>query len=362
MNADIRLSVGFWQHPKVFRLEKRLGLKGVRSLQILWCWCAQNRPDGDLADLDASEIEFVADWRGKKGAFIDACIGNWLDETEDGYRLHEWADYNPWQAKAGTREEARKEKARNAANARWGKDRQSNANACSGDANADAQNAPSICKDDAQAYANEYPSNAPSNAKKMPPLPIPLPEEIKESSLRSDSFCAEQSCDSSTLNETPGKIPPLICLPLNDGKLHAVMPEDTEHWQELYPAVDVHQELRNMLGWLEAHPKKRKTAAGIKAFITRWLASKQDRGGTPRASPYPGIGYAQPSAPTEFQKNMQERRLMASALLAKRQEKKQLEGDDAAIDTTAIGIAGRAGASCADLPDQPYAGRNSAAI
>ena len=33
-----------------------------------------------------------------------------------------------------------------------------------------------------------------------------------------------------------------------------------------------------------------------------------------------------------------------------------------AIDTTAIGIAGRAGASCADLPDEPYAGRNSAAV
>lgn len=100
MNTDIRLSIGFWQHPKVFRLEKKLGLKGIRSLQILWCWCAQNRPDGNLVDLDAEDIEFVSDWRGKKGAFVDACEGSWLDMTEEGYRLHKWQDYNPYQAQA----------------------------------------------------------------------------------------------------------------------------------------------------------------------------------------------------------------------------------------------------------------------
>lgn len=110
-------------------------------------------------------------------------------------------------------------------------------------------------------------------------------KEIKESSLRSDSFCAEQSCDSSPRDDAEGQPLPLISLPLNNGKLHAVMPDDAEHWQELYPAVDVRQELRNMLGWLEANPKKRKTATGIKAFITRWLADKQDKGGSPRASP-----------------------------------------------------------------------------
>lgn len=79
MNTDIRLSVGFWQHPKVFRLEKQLGLKAIRFLQILWFWCAQNRPDGNLAELDAEDIEFVADWRGKKGAFVKACESSWLD-------------------------------------------------------------------------------------------------------------------------------------------------------------------------------------------------------------------------------------------------------------------------------------------
>lgn len=166
--------------PKTYRLEKRIGLKGVRSLQILWCWCAQNRPDGNLADLDAGEIEFVADWRGKKGSFVEACVYcGWLDKIEDGFNLHEWADYNPYQAQAGSRAEARKEKARNAANARWGKERHNDANGCSSDANADAQNATSICSNDAQAYANECSSDATSNAQKMPSLTLTHTKDIK---------------------------------------------------------------------------------------------------------------------------------------------------------------------------------------
>ena len=48
----------------------------------------------------------------------------------------------------------------------------------------------------------------------------------------------------------------------------------------MYPAVDVIQQLRNMRGWLDANPAKRKTKRGINAFIVRWLAKEQDKGGT----------------------------------------------------------------------------------
>lgn len=190
MNTDIRLSVGFWQHPKTFRLEKRIGLKGIRSLQILWCWCAQNRPDGNLAGLDYEDIEFVANWRGKKGAFMEACIAcDWLDETDAGYQLHEWAEYNPWQAQAANREEARKEKAqekaRKAANARWGNCCQSDANECSSNASSNAQayaqTDASICSSNAQAYAKE-----------CLPVPIPVPD-IKNINLNTASGDAELS-------------------------------------------------------------------------------------------------------------------------------------------------------------------------
>ena len=64
-----------------------------------------------------------------------------------------------------------------------------------------------------------------------------------------------------------------------------------------YPAVDVIQQLRNMRGWLDANPAKRKTKRGINAFIVRWLAKEQDKGGLRPASlgrtAKPGYGVQQ---------------------------------------------------------------------
>lgn len=73
--------------------------------------------------------------------------------------------------------------------------------------------------------------------------------------------------------------PPAISLPLNDGTEYPVSEEQCQEWAGLYPAVDVIQQLRNMRGWLDANPAKRKTKRGINAFIVRWLAKEQDKGG-----------------------------------------------------------------------------------
>lgn len=47
--------------------------------------------------------------------------------------------------------------------------------------------------------------------------------------------------------------------------------------RQLYPAVDVEQEFRKMYGWLDSNPRNRKTARGIKRFITGWLGRAQDQ-------------------------------------------------------------------------------------
>ena len=74
--------------------------------------------------------------------------------------------------------------------------------------------------------------------------------------------------------------PPVAELLLNDGSLYPVYQPDMDKWSELYPAVDVMAELRKMVGWCDANPKKRKTKAGIRSFVNKWLAKEQDRGGT----------------------------------------------------------------------------------
>lgn len=87
-----------------------------------------------------------------------------------------------------------------------------------------------------------------------------------------NSFCTEP--------EESVSVPPVISLILNDKSLHDIFQSDIDGWKELYPAVDILQELRKMKGWLDSNPAKRKTQRGIKRFINGWLAREQDRSGT----------------------------------------------------------------------------------
>lgn len=72
---------------------------------------------------------------------------------------------------------------------------------------------------------------------------------------------------------------PFISLLLNDKSEYPVFQEQVDSWSELYPAVDVPQELRKMRGWCDANPSKRKTKRGILRFINNWLSGEQDKGG-----------------------------------------------------------------------------------
>lgn len=93
-------------------------------------------------------------------------------------------------------------------------------------------------------------------------------------------YCAEpQAADA----------PPVISLPLNDGTFFDVSENDRAKWSQLYPNVDVLQQLRNMAGWCDSNPTKRKTRGGIKRFITSWLSREQDKGGkAPQNKPFFG--------------------------------------------------------------------------
>ena len=70
-----------------------------------------------------------------------------------------------------------------------------------------------------------------------------------------------------------------IRLELNDKSLFPIFDDDLDKWRDLYPAVNVEQELRNMVGWIDGNPTRRKTKSGIKKFINSWLSKEQDQGG-----------------------------------------------------------------------------------
>lgn len=71
----------------------------------------------------------------------------------------------------------------------------------------------------------------------------------------------------------------VIELILNDKSLYPITQKDIDEWTELYPSVNILQELRKMKGWLDSNPERRKTSRGIKRFVNSWLAKEQDKGG-----------------------------------------------------------------------------------
>lgn len=83
----------------------------------------------------------------------------------------------------------------------------------------------------------------------------------------------------------------VVCeIMLNQG-VHEVRERDVGEWQEIYPAVDVPQELRKMVGWAKSNPSMRKTKKGINRFINNWLAREQDKSRTVGKQRAPVVDY-----------------------------------------------------------------------
>lgn len=105
-------------------------------------------------------------------------------------------------------------------------------------------------------------------------------DKVKDKDKDINIYSSEQS------TEQPEAV---IKLPLNDKSEYPIYDGAVQEWAGLYPAVDVIQQLRNMKGWLDANPTKRKTRRGIEKFINAWLAREQDTGGSGRTVTTPPV-------------------------------------------------------------------------
>ena len=70
----------------------------------------------------------------------------------------------------------------------------------------------------------------------------------------------------------------VISLTLNDRSEFWIYGDQVEQWSQLFPAVDVLQELRKMKSWLDSNPSRRKTKRGILRFVNSRLSREQDKG------------------------------------------------------------------------------------
>lgn len=129
-----------------------------------------------------------------------------------------------------------------------------------GDVNSDLAMSPAT---DMQSNLNRLPSN----------------NNTGDSQLK-DTFCSEVP-----KNGTPSQSPAVLQIPLNDKTTYGVTDAQIKKWTELYPAVDVMQQLRQMIGWCDGNPKRCKTRTGVLRFINSWLSREQDRGGKRSTAP-----------------------------------------------------------------------------
>ena len=95
---------------------------------------------------------------------------------------------------------------------------------------------------------------------------------VRDSIELGNTLCPEQDKPAQDLSG--------ILLPLNDKSFYDVPLDKIALWKETYPGVNVEQELKRMIAWLDSNPTRRKTKRGITKFINGWLSREQDRGGT----------------------------------------------------------------------------------
>lgn len=109
MASDARISIGLPDHPKTKKLIRRFGDGAAWRLVRLFLWAASNRSDGDLTGLTNEDIELAVDWSDQENAFVNALVEvGFLDGEEGAYKIHDWAEHNPWAAGANDRSEASK--------------------------------------------------------------------------------------------------------------------------------------------------------------------------------------------------------------------------------------------------------------
>ena len=85
------------RHPKTKKLARLLGVSlptATGHLHYLWWWALDYAQDGDLSKFDAYDISDAMLWDGDENVLLDALIeSEYIDETDEGLRLHDWMDY-----------------------------------------------------------------------------------------------------------------------------------------------------------------------------------------------------------------------------------------------------------------------------
>lgn len=114
MSLYIRVSCGFWTHRKTLRLSALLGPQYAHLPVRLWCYAAENQPDGDFEKYLPEELAMLLGYSGNAQVMLEA-----LQQAGflDGMKVHDWVQHNSFHHTFS-------ERAKKAAAARWKKTRE----------------------------------------------------------------------------------------------------------------------------------------------------------------------------------------------------------------------------------------------
>jgi hypothetical protein len=164
---DLRLAKGFHREARFLRIRRKYGSDGIFAVLMLWDWVAEQFPtSGRLEDMELEDIADVCCISpADAGPFVeDLMYNDWfLSRDEEGYFLPNWAEEQPYVAGAGVRAE----KARRAAEARWGKG--AGADDPARHEAEQPSGMPGACPEHARSNADGMQTQCDSNA----PIPIP---------------------------------------------------------------------------------------------------------------------------------------------------------------------------------------------
>jgi hypothetical protein len=251
---------GLTGHRKFRRLARILGSSIVArgALELLWESCYESGDDYVGA---ADDIETLVGWTGERGLLTRALVeagapegagfldlaSVTVDSAAPTYRVHDlWHHAPDYVRKRREREIARREKA---------------------DPTLDRRSAPNGDGSDGMPECLSGDGRTPSPS----PSHSPAPSHEKNGSAAPVSV--------------PG--PFLIFPTVGDGGPTWQLSEaQVAEWATLFPGIDIRQETRSALAWVTANPGRRKTANGMRRFLTSWLTrATNSRGGRVQAEP-----------------------------------------------------------------------------
>jgi hypothetical protein len=118
----IRVRTNFYTHKKTLRLRRLIGNDAYWLPPRLWAYAAENQPDGDLSGYTSDELAELLGYSGHATSNAQCNASSMLKAMQDAgfvdpdLKIHDWQEHNGYHEKFAQR-------ARNAANARWEKEK-----------------------------------------------------------------------------------------------------------------------------------------------------------------------------------------------------------------------------------------------